>query len=297
MRFGRSVADAHRRHGRAVHVLDADPDLGSGLSGPRLAEARRRLIAHEHVLPAGTWHGDRMQQAHGASLGLLVLEGLIARELLMRDNVSTELLGEGDLLRPWQASGPARLIRSEVRWTVLSATRVAMLGPAFGAELARYPEVHAVLAERMTERAHRLALAQAICQLNGVDQRVLTLLWHLAERWGRITPDGVAVPVVLSHRVIAQVVGARRPTVSTALAQLAAQGHVLRRDDGTWLLPGDPVGRPTRAVSRVIRPRRPQPRGAPRHPVIRPAGKPGGADATVARHGGARVGEGLGHGS
>jgi CRP/FNR family cyclic AMP-dependent transcriptional regulator len=263
------TAEADQRVGRpgAVHVLDADPDLGSLLWQQRLAEARQRLVAREHAVPAGPWSDERLRRAGPAQLGLLVLEGVIARELLMNTNVSTELLGQGDLLRPWQDHGPSRLLRAEVRWTVLEPARFALLGPAFAVEVARYPEVHAMLIERVTERSHRLALTQAISQLNGVDQRVLTLLWHLAERWGRITRDGVVVPLALPHRVIAQVVGARRPTVSTALARLAEEGTVVRLHDGTWLLPGDPVGLPTPETSRVVRLRAPSFRQAEPHPV------------------------------
>jgi len=42
--------------------------------------------------------------------------------------------------------------------------------------------------------------------------------------------------MTLSHRMLGQLVGARRPTVTTALAQLAKDGELARRDDGTWLL-------------------------------------------------------------
>jgi hypothetical protein len=245
-------ADPRVRAPGAVHVLDVDPDLAGLLSEQRLSEARRRLVAREHAVAAGPWTDERVRNAGPAQLGLLVLEGVLARELLMSTNVSTELLGQGDLVRPWQAHGPSRLLRCEVRWTVLEPARFAVLGSAFGLELARYPEVQAMLIDRVTERSHRLALTQAISQLNGVSQRVLTLLWHLAERWGKITADGVVVPLVLPHRIIAQVVGARRPTVSTALANLQQEGTVVRLANGTWLLPGEPVGLPTDETNRVV---------------------------------------------
>jgi hypothetical protein len=35
-------------------------------------------------------------------------------------------------------------------------------------------------------------------------------------------------------------VGARRPTVSTALSELAERDELVRRADGSWLLRGDP---------------------------------------------------------
>ena len=77
--------------------------------------------------------------------------------------------------------------------------------------------VNAALIDRLNDRAQRLAVMQAICQLNRVDRRLLSLFWHLAERWGRMTPDGVVVPLTLSHRMLGQLVGALRPTVSSAL--------------------------------------------------------------------------------
>jgi len=35
-------------------------------------------------------------------------------------------------------------------------------------------------------------------------------------------------------------VGARRPSVTTALGQLMARGEIQRRDDGEWVLKGTP---------------------------------------------------------
>ena len=53
------------------------------------------------------------------------------------------------------------------------------------------------------------------------------------------------IPLTLSHRILGQLVGARRPTVSSAIGELAARDELVRREDGTWLLKGEPVGVPT----------------------------------------------------
>ena len=45
-----------------------------------------------------------------------------------------------------------------------------------------------------------------------------------------------AIPLTLSHRLLAELIGARRPTVTTAVAKLTKSGEVARRADGTWLL-------------------------------------------------------------
>ena len=89
-------------------------------------------------------------------------------------------------------------------------------------------------------RVHSLALHLAVSHLRRVDTRLLVLLWHLADRWGRVEPDGVRVPMRLTHQTLGRLVGAQRPSVTTALKQLADAGHVARMADGTWLLRGDP---------------------------------------------------------
>jgi CRP/FNR family cyclic AMP-dependent transcriptional regulator len=234
---------------RVARLLDEDLDLAAALTGDRLADARRRLVARVAERRAGAWP---FLESHQAKLGLLVLDGVLIREILLEDSVSAELLGAGDLLRPKPTDNPSRLLRSHVRWTVLQPAQVAVLDERCDAVVAAYPELHATLLDRVTARAERLAVTQAISQLNGVDRRLLGLFWHLAERWGRVAGDGVVVPLPLPHRHLASLVGARRPTVSTALARLAADGIVVRRADGTWLLCGEPVGQPTAATARFM---------------------------------------------
>ena len=241
---------------RRIHLLDADPELGQLLRGERLVEARRELVCRVHSPDRGPWDAERLRTAGPEHVGLLLLDGVVAREVVLEDNVSAELLGPGDLVRPWQAEPPAQLIRADVRWTIVEEARFAVLDRHFATQLARYPEVNAMVIDRLTERAQRLAMTQAISQLNGVERRLLALFWHLSERWGRVVPEGISMPLVLPHRVIAQLVGARRPTVSTALGHLAERNELVRRPDGGWLLTGEPVGVPTREAARVIRARR-----------------------------------------
>jgi hypothetical protein len=236
-------------NGEFVRVLDEDPDLAARLAGDRLEQARSRLVAGVARRPAGEL---ALPQASGGGLGLLILDGVLVREVLMEDTVSAELLGTGDLVRLPPAQHATRLLRSNVRWTVLQPARIAVLGPRCAAAVGDYPEVTGALLDRVAERAERLAVTQAICQLNGVDRRVLSLLWHLAERWGRVAGEGIVMPLPLPHRIIATLVGARRPTVTTAIARLSADGSVERRADGSWLLRGEPVGLPTAAAARFV---------------------------------------------
>ncbi len=65
--------------------------------------------------------------------------------------------------------------------------------------------------------------------------RIALLLWHLAERWGIVELDGILVPLPLTHRLIGQLVGAERPSVSHALGRLTSAGLVTRKASGMVL--------------------------------------------------------------
>src|SRR4051812_41220924 len=244
-------------------LLKADPDLGSLLAEPRRSDAERRLLVSTHRLGVGPWDVSRLSNASADHIGLLVLEGVIARELIVADHVSAELLGPGDLVRPWQ-SPRTGLLPVDANWWVLSPTTVAVLDPRLAAELTERPEIIACLFDRLSDRSSRLATTQAISQLTRVDRRLSALFWHLAERWGRVGGDGVVIPLALTHRILGQLVGARRPTVSTALSELAERNELVRRPDGSWLLRGrppapEPAARPAARQGRagdLLRPAR-----------------------------------------
>jgi CRP-like cAMP-binding protein len=260
-----------RSHESRTPLLDLDPDLGRLLARERVAEARSALGVRVALIRRGPWDAPALATAQPGHLGLLLLEGVVARGVLLADTTSIELMGGGDVLRPWHRDDGASLSRHEIRWTALTDARLALLDRHFAARLPHFPEVNAVIVERLLDRTHRLALTQAISQVNGVDRRLVALFWHLAERWGRVTPNGIAVPLTLSHRELGQLVGARRPTISTALGELARRGELIRRADGSWLLSGEPSGVPTQEVRRIIDHRRrllPAPNASNGHAVV-----------------------------
>jgi CRP/FNR family cyclic AMP-dependent transcriptional regulator len=237
---------------RTHSLLELDDDLGELIPEDRRAAARAQLQVEVHRLAAGPLSAARMADTNPEHVGLLLLEGVISREVVVADTVSTELLGPGDVVRPWKMHDEAPLLQLEVRWQALTESRVAVLDRRFAGRLTQWPQVNSVLIDRLNERAQRLGVTQAISQLNRVDRRILALFWHLADRWGRMTPEGVLVPLTLSHRMLGQLVGARRPTVSTAVAKLAERGELIRRDNGTWVVKGDPVGLPAGETQRVV---------------------------------------------
>jgi CRP/FNR family cyclic AMP-dependent transcriptional regulator len=222
----------------SVHLLEADPDLTRGLDPRRVREMTPRLVARAIDIPRGPWTPQRLTTGGSHPIGLLVLEGLLVCEAAVGDHPSAELLGPGDLLRCWEEEDI--LLPRTMEWTALAHTRVALIDHALAVRAAQWPEIFAAFVERATRRAERLAVMQAIGHLTRVDDRLLAMLWCLAERWGRVVPGGVVVGLRLPHRTLAGMVGARRPSVTTALGQLIARGEIERRPDGGWLLHGPP---------------------------------------------------------
>jgi len=98
--------------------------------------------------------------------------------------------------------------------------------------------VVSALARRAVVRAKSTALNDAMTNLKLVEVRLLILFWHLAERWGRVGTDTITLALPLTHEILAKLVGAARPSVSTALGALGER-DLLYREDGLWKLSRD----------------------------------------------------------
>jgi CRP-like cAMP-binding protein len=222
-----------------VRVLEADPELGLRVPVDRIGGARQTLVAPVTVLDRGVWEVPDEHAAHG-QLGFLILDGLLARDLILAGTTCTELLGEGDVVEPPTIARDERLVRYRVQWHVIEPVCVAVLDDAFARALGQWPQVANALLDRALRRAQRVSVHQALLQLSPAETRLLVLLWHLAERWGRVTPAGVVVPLRLSHQLLGQLVGCQRASVTTALHHVIASGLLEHRNDGSWLLHGAP---------------------------------------------------------
>ena len=215
-------------------LLSLDPDLGQLLASERLTAAMRELRARVVTLHLGPW--DPAELCHGRDVNLLIVRGVVAREVCVHDSPSAELFGPGDVIRAGRIEARQQILPTAIRWSALGDAAVAAPDRHTARALRSYPEVTTIVVDRLNARAERLAVSQAISQITGVEMRIEALLWHLAERWGRVGTAGLIIPVPLSHRMIGSLIGARRPTVSSAITRLADDHRVLRRPDGSWLL-------------------------------------------------------------
>jgi CRP/FNR family transcriptional regulator, cyclic AMP receptor protein len=220
-----------------VSVLDVDAGLAELVPQDHRTEARRATAAAALSIPAGSWREARNPERARGGYGLLLLEGMMIRRVGIDGRYGAELLGPGDLLRPWQRDG--NVLGVQWSWRAVTQSRLAVLDPRWAARAAPWPQLGAELAGRALARSVRTVIAMAISQQPKLEERLWMLFWDLADRYGRVHADGVHIDLPLTHEVLSHLAGARRPSVSGALARLASTGR-LHRVGRAWVLSGDP---------------------------------------------------------
>jgi CRP/FNR family cyclic AMP-dependent transcriptional regulator len=215
----------------AIRLFEAEPDLARYLSPEdRALAAQVRLPAIE--LPAGPAKVEAALRRAGAFAGLIT-HGMLLQSLRLGEHAGLRLVGPGDIVSRSEAPGSMLVLDTDCRATV--PTRIALLGRDLLLAGRRWPWLIAGLHGRMAEQSERLTTQLMICQLPRVDDRLLAMMWLLAESWGQVTPSGTVVPIELTHSALGGLIGARRPTVTLALSELTERGAIIRQADG-WLL-------------------------------------------------------------
>ena len=215
-------------------LLDLEPDLAQDLDPDQHHALRRRTLVPSVQLRPGLFDPQALAAGGIPPRGFLVIHGLVVRDVRIAGGVASDLLGPGDILSIAEADDV--LVPVRTRWTSCSHARVALIDDEVLDVLERTPAIAGRLLLRAARQVSRLAVLRGVSQLPRVDQRLLALFWLLAERWGRVTGEGIVLPIAVTHETLGRMVGARRPTVSLALKDLAQDGSVARRADGSWLL-------------------------------------------------------------
>jgi CRP/FNR family transcriptional regulator, cyclic AMP receptor protein len=226
-----------------VPVLAEDRELLDAVSADRQARASEASVASVVDVATGQWNAAGGAELARGGFGLLVLDGVLIRRVGLDGRYGAELLGKGDLLRPWEHDGGGSIMPFETAWRVVAAARLAVLDLRWAAQMAPFPEVAGRLTGRVMERSRRLAMLMAIAQHPRLDQRLWLLFWELADRYGVVHPDGVRIALPITHEMLSHLAAAQRPSVSTALGRLARRG-VVRREGAAWVIAGDPPALP-----------------------------------------------------
>jgi len=218
-----------------IRLFDAEPDLIRFL-GPEESDQAREMQLPVHSVAKGNADiGSLFEET--AAFGALVVDGMLLQSLRLGNHAGLRLLGPGDVLSLTQTPRSMLVVEATCRATV--PTRLALLEREMLVAVRRWPQIAAGLHAHAGEQSERLVTQLMICQLPRVDERLLALLWLLAEAWGQVTPAGTQLPIALTHAALGGLIGARRPTVTLALGNLTSAG-VIRRQQRGWLLLGAP---------------------------------------------------------
>jgi CRP/FNR family transcriptional regulator, cyclic AMP receptor protein len=226
------------REGPTIRLLDEHPELRQGLDARQAAAAALHAVARTVDLRPGEWTPPTVP-CDRDQLAFLVVEGVMSRTVTLAGRTAIELLGEEDLLLPWVDQAEAPSVPAEVAWTVLRRTRLALLDERFAARIAAWPPISAALLARSVRRSRWLVRHLAILDQPRLDVRLVLLFWELADRWGRVAPDGVSVQLSVTHQMLGRIIRAQRPSVTAALRRLRERGFLSRASDGSWVIHGD----------------------------------------------------------
>jgi CRP/FNR family cyclic AMP-dependent transcriptional regulator len=151
-------------------------------------------------------------------------------------------------MSPWLGMAGDFAPTCTVTARVLTKLQVAWLESDFALRTGRWPAIQARLMRRLLARSRRLSMQSAINSLPRIDERVELTLWQLAYRFGHMSRAGVKLHLPLTHSQLAEMVGAQRPSVSTAMTRLRSRGRIVGNSRHQWLLSGSP---PPQLAARV----------------------------------------------
>jgi CRP-like cAMP-binding protein len=256
------MATFRREHNRPRSCRAPGPGLrlrlpGNGLPGRAAEEWRVRRVDRGVVAPLGTLEAfegwpektlraleRHMVTGHFSPAAEIATEALPADTLFLvrsglvgltaeasGQRVMVALLGAGDFFST-VGDGEAPCV------TPLRAASISALPAALVKRVIHHrPEFGMLLLEQFSARAafyrHTLACVSHI----SVRDRLLSRLRHLAQRDGVVTPEGVRLPLELTHRQWALFVGASREAVTLAFGELLRTGRVRSLGPRRWLLP------------------------------------------------------------
>jgi hypothetical protein len=236
-----SIGNGANEMARMVRVLVEDPGLGRFIPTVAFAAAAAAAIAPLVCADVGQVSFLLDEADTHIHLGVLVLSGVLARHLAFGQLGASELLGPGDIIRPWPRQS-GRSSDFDIQWEVLAPVRLAVLDEGFVRRIAPWPEVHSALWDRGGERADAHALQAALRQTSRIEDRVLVALWHFAVRWGEVDAEGRRLDLSnVTGEVLGRIVGARRQSVSTALGKLADSGAIKRLPGRQVVIPSEPA--------------------------------------------------------
>jgi CRP/FNR family cyclic AMP-dependent transcriptional regulator len=241
------MPDERSRSGRAapapgglIALSRVLPDIASAVP-----PADRTLVDRVLVAPLLSARDEDLaavlsNASHGV-FDFVIVEGVVLKDTTFASRSALELLGPGDILAPPLSALSQVESRAVSRYVAHGPVSLAVLDARFRQAARHWPGLSDVLHDRLSRQTHRASMHLAMLHQPRVEDRVVALFGDLAERFGRMTGDGVVIDVRLTHEIIGRLVGSRRPTVTLALQGLDSAGVLRRLEGDRWRFTPPPV--------------------------------------------------------
>lgn len=166
----------------------------------------------------------------------VIVEGVVLKQTRYAGRDSLELLSPGDVLAPPLTASRQIESRATSTYRAQGTVSLAVIEQRFRAAARRWPELSDVLLDRLARQTHRASMHLAMLHIPRAEDRLIALFSDLGERLGRVTSAGIVIDADLTHDLIGQLIGSRRPTVTLALERLSAANRLTRLGNGHWRL-------------------------------------------------------------
>lgn len=197
-------------------VLDMEPALARGLPFDQVAAARAACTAPTATLEPPGWRTELLPLEHQDARHLLLVDGFVLQRRTHYGQRAVEVLGPGDVVA--LRAGDHGRRPSPIR--ALGSSTFAILDDRALRSAAPWPAIQQNLLTLALNRVAELTDTIALMHLSRLSERLHRVLWRLAIRWGEPVTSGRRLPFALNQQDMADLVGARRPSINAAIGEL-----------------------------------------------------------------------------
>ena len=233
MTLGQGHGHGDRTRAAGIALASLWPEIADPIPAED-REVAARVLTVPLLTSADATLSELMTAEAPTAFAFIVAEGVVFKETVFASRSALELLGPGDVLAPPLDPSLQAESRAISRYDAHGPASLAALDQRFTQAARRWPGLADLLHDRRGRQMHRASMHLAMLHQPRAEDRLLSLFVDLAERFGRMTPDGVIIELDLTHELIGRLIGARRPTVSLALSAVGMNGSLVRLDNGGW---------------------------------------------------------------
>lgn len=203
---------------------------------PADRELARRALTVPIVSASDTDLAPVIRTQTPGAMHFLIVDGVVLKETTLARRPALELLGAGEFLAPPLTAARQLESRAISRYLAHGRVSLAVIEAHVRQAARSWPGVANSLHDRLARQTHHASMHVAMLHLPRIEDRLIALFADLAERFGRVTSNGILIDLPLTHGIIGGLVGSRRSTVTLGLQELASDGLLERLDGDRWKL-------------------------------------------------------------